>query len=498
MAKIDSSKSATDLIVIDESMRATTESSFLLNLIVGVVGTLIVGAITFPMQHVDVLRYPYEVIWKRGPIQGFELLMAFMIIGHLWQKSRILKRQEAALLENPVEDTIDLSYDEEVTDLRQKLRSMPNFKESILLSRIDRSLAQWLGSRDVSLVSSWSSTESDREFDSSSSTYLNSQVLLTSIPMLGFIGTVLGLGQAVAGFSNFLSGNVVLEDIKVALKDVTANLGTAFDTTLLALVLSVCLTFPLTAMTRRENELLTEFDTFMDDKLISRLPPPEPASIKIENLEDSIDAAFRRYIPDPDRYDEVFSRAIDRAADAMQDKFLQLTSSYETSLTEMASRISASLAAVGDSMEASMRSMVVDVQRQDESMVSVRKSIAQEESARLKSMLADYQEQAAQLAHTYQDHIRSLETATREGAERSVSAATVLANKLMEVRETASKIDEMLHLEESISKALATVSESEEFRKTLSDLRLHLAQTDDFCRHMSKPRVITMREEIVS
>ena len=38
--------------------------------------------------------------------------------------------------------------------------------------------------------------------------------------------------------------------------------------------------------------------------LIGNLPTPEQQPIVIENLEDSIEAAFRRYIPDPDRYEE--------------------------------------------------------------------------------------------------------------------------------------------------------------------------------------------------
>ena len=487
--------SPTDL-VIDEASRANTNTSILLMLIAGVLGAAIIGGI-FKLFQGTKLDYFYMVIWERGPIQLFELLFGCMIVGHMMQKSRLLRTQKKPLIQSPVDPTIDLGYDEEVTELRQEMRRQKNYEDSILLTRIDRVLNQWLGSRDVGLVSSWSSLEGDRVFDSSGQSHIIPQLLLTMIPMLGFIGTVLGLGQAVAGFSDFLSGTVALDQIKVALRDVTGSLGTAFDTTLLALVLSVMLSIPLTAMIRRENELLMEIDTMVDDMVISRLPPPEPASIKIENLEDSIDAAFRRYIPDPDRYDEVFSRAIDKAADTVQEKFNHLTNTYEDALAEVTKRLAGSLGDVIGQVEASMTRVVEDVRTTDEAMVSSRQKIAQEETNRVNELLSDFQDRANEVASAYQERAESLENATREGMDKSVGAATQLAAKLDEVRALAAQIDQILHLQESVEKSLEGLAVSEEFRKTLSDLRGHLESTDEFCAQMAKPRVITLTEELL-
>jgi hypothetical protein len=487
--------SPTDL-EIDEASRANTDTSVLLMMIVGVVGTALTGGVAKLFAGTK-LDYFYQVIWERGPIQAFELIFGFMTVGHMIQKIRILRFQKKPLVTSPVDPTIDLGYDEEVTEMRQEMRRQKNYEDSILLTRIDRVLNQWLGSRDVGLVSSWSALEGDRVFGSSSQSHIIPQLLLTMIPMLGFIGTVLGLGQAVAGFSDFLSGTVALDQIKVALRDVTGSLGTAFDTTLLALVLSVIITIPLTAVIRRENELLTEFDTFLDDMVISRLPPPEPASIKIENLEDSIDAAFRRYIPDPDRYDEVFSRAIDKAADTVQEKFNHLTNTYEDALAEVTKRLAGSLGDVIGQVEASMSRVVEDVRSTDEAMVSSRQKIAQEETNRVNELLSDFQDRAGEVAAAYQSSAESLEKVTREGMDKSVGAATQLAVKLDEIRELSSHIDKMLHLQESVERSLDGLAVSEEFRKTLSDLRGHLATTDEFCAQMSKPRVITLTEELL-
>ena len=517
-------------MVIDESIRPSTITSFWIMLLAGVIFSAIFGLLAIGIKQTPLpfAEWFYNLIWKRGPIQFFELIFGGGVIGHVMQKGRLLKLQEKQLSEDPIELGTDLSIDANVTEIRERVRSSADFEESILLTRIDRSLAQWLDSRDVSLIGTWSSSESDREFDATGSSHVLANVMLAMIPMLGFIGTVLGLSGAVSNFSQFLSGSVEMSQIKDALRDVTAGLGTAFDTTLLALVLSIALTFPMALMIRRENDLLSEFDSYMDDKIISKLPPSEPLTIKIENLEDSIDAAFRRYIPDPDRYDEVFARAIDRAGITVEERFSGLVSSYEgsvsqltaslsgslasagntvqasmtdaatnlagslsaagitvqSSLSDIASTVSGSLATAGDSVEASMRSVVSDVAKQDEQMVLNRRSIAEEETNRLKGMLDEY------AAST-----DALKLSTEEGMRNTVGAAQSLGAKLAEVQNVAEQVDQLLRLEKSVEHAIAGLSATEEFKETLGDLRKHLETTDEFCKEMKKPKVITLREE---
>lgn len=117
-----------------------------------------------------------------------------------------------------------------------------------------------------------------------------------AIPILGFIGTVQGLGVAVAGFG-VLGGMADVSAIKSAIGQVTVGLGVAFDTTLLALILTTILMFPLISFQRKEEGLFGELDNYIDDLLLARFPSPEQKPIVIENLEDSIEAGFHQYIP---------------------------------------------------------------------------------------------------------------------------------------------------------------------------------------------------------
>ena len=65
--------------------------------------------------------------------------------------------------------------------------------------------------------------------------------LIWAIPVLGFIGTVLGLARAVANFGSLLEPGTGGSSFAELLPQVTGGLATAFETTLIALALALIL-----------------------------------------------------------------------------------------------------------------------------------------------------------------------------------------------------------------------------------------------------------------
>ena len=63
-----------------------------------------------------------------------------------------------------------------------------------------------------------------------------SQKYYFSIPLTGFIGTVIGMSQAVGSFDVVLSNADNVDGLEDGLVQVTGGLGTAFDTTFLACI----------------------------------------------------------------------------------------------------------------------------------------------------------------------------------------------------------------------------------------------------------------------
>jgi hypothetical protein len=80
-----------------------------------------------------------------------------------------------------------------------------------------------------------------------------------AIPILGFLGTVLGITGAIAG--------VTPEVLERDLSQVTGGLATAFDTTALALFLTMILMFVNFVTERLEQSILQAVDQYVDDEL---------------------------------------------------------------------------------------------------------------------------------------------------------------------------------------------------------------------------------------
>jgi len=520
--------------------RPTTDTNVVIQLLVGLIGTVVVAAAVTPLKDTK-LNYLWAIIRDRGPVQYFELFMAFMIASFIVMKARIVRNQLGVIASGPIGPSIDFSDDEQVQDLRESVARREEFAWSILLNRIERALALWLGSKDVSRVASWAEAESDRDVTASDSSYATVRVLIWALPILGFIGTVMGLGQAVSGFAKFLAGAAELTQIKEAIAKVTIGLGVAFDTTLLALVLTTFLMFPLSWVQRREECLFVELDNYMDDHLISCLPSPEQQPIVIENLEDSIEAAFRRYIPDPDRYDEVFTRSIERAAATVEEKFTTLAKGYESTLSGISSQLSAGLSSVGDQIQGALQGFTQELERHEAQIVSAQREVAQTQRQRIKELIEELKSSAQEIAARNQAVVQQVQQAAESAAQNAlraaekaaqqviqaaeqaagratqaaeqsaakameaadkaaagtVKAADQVSRRLAEVTKMAASIEKLLHAEEATAKALATLAASQEFQKTLADLRKHLQATDQFCERLSKPRVITLREEVV-
>lgn len=90
----------------------------------------------------------------------------------------------------------------------------------------------------------------------SSESYLIPKYLNWSVPILGFIGTVLGISLAADGIQRIIVSQDGLSQLSSDLGAAIAPLGIAFDTTLIALSLSILLTLFQTLQQRSEDRLL--------------------------------------------------------------------------------------------------------------------------------------------------------------------------------------------------------------------------------------------------
>ena len=90
--------------------------------------------------------------------------------------------------------------------------------------------------------------------------YLLPRYISWAVPILGFIGTVLGISLAADGIRRIISSDAGLSSLSSDLSGAIAPLGIAFDTTLIALSLSVVLTLFLSLVQRDEERILAALE----------------------------------------------------------------------------------------------------------------------------------------------------------------------------------------------------------------------------------------------
>lgn len=104
----------------------------------------------------------------------------------------------------------------------------------------------------------------DTDLERKHSSYALLRIIIWAIPILGFLGTVIGITLALAKLG-------IEENIANSIEPTIASLSVAFDTTSLALALSMVLMFGQFFVDRFESRLLDEVDDRTAPALLGRL-----------------------------------------------------------------------------------------------------------------------------------------------------------------------------------------------------------------------------------
>lgn len=142
---------------------------------------------------------------------------------------------------------------------------------SLLVRRIEGALERFRLRSSATDAADQLMSQSQLDAGAVESSYTMVRVFIWAIPLLGFIGTVIGISAAVAGFSDSVASAVDLEVMKQSIGSVTTGLGVAFDTTLLALVMSIVIMFPASSLQKAEEDFLNRVESYCDERLARRL-----------------------------------------------------------------------------------------------------------------------------------------------------------------------------------------------------------------------------------
>jgi biopolymer transport protein ExbB/TolQ len=168
-------------------------------------------------------------------------------------------------------------------------------RDSLTFRRIRNALDRLSKTQSTRALEDYFRVRSEGDAGELDTGYTGVRYLLWLIPTLGFIGTVLGIGVGLAGFSKVLEGAESLQQIRGALPGVTSSLGTAFDTTLLALVLSAIAVFTMSYVLNAQEQVLEELDDLCLDRVCPLFQEHSTVSAEIvKAIHDKVDLVVQR------------------------------------------------------------------------------------------------------------------------------------------------------------------------------------------------------------
>ncbi len=217
--------------------------------------------------------YLGELFWERGWVPFVLVFFLGWSVAILYLKSKKIKLQKASMLFDLLPNELSEDINEESLDKFalhiQELPVEPG--ESFLVNRVMRGLEHFRVRKSNPEVAEILASQSEIDANAVQSSYTLLNTFIWAIPILGFIGTVIGIGTAVGSFAGGMDAAEGVAEIKESLSGVTGGLATAFDTTLVALVMSMLVMFPSSSMQKAEEDLLNSVDEYCNENLLKRL-----------------------------------------------------------------------------------------------------------------------------------------------------------------------------------------------------------------------------------
>lgn len=214
-----------------------------------------------------------DIFLNRGPTQYATVFLSFWSLLILWFKWRKMRFQRLALRYPVIPDTPQFVLSpltvDDVIDRIYAIADEP--RAFVLYNRILFALSNLKNLGRVGDVDEILRSVGDQDEASLETSYSLVQGFVWGIPVLGFIGTVLGLSQSIGAFSQVLGQGADISTITSELRLVTAGLGTAFDTTLVALVAALFIQLLITALRKAEYEFLEGCAEYCSRYIVGRL-----------------------------------------------------------------------------------------------------------------------------------------------------------------------------------------------------------------------------------
>ncbi|MCH9696060.1 MAG: MotA/TolQ/ExbB proton channel family protein [Gammaproteobacteria bacterium] len=152
---------------------------------------------------------------------------------------------------------------EDTREFARRVQGLEDGQRQMLLPRaLMNALRRFGTTRSIQDVSSSTHTICESEAERLESELSMIRYISWAIPSIGFIGTVRGIGEALAQADKAVKGDIA---------GVTQSLGVAFNSTFIALLISIFLMFLVHQLQLMQERLVYDSENYCDDKVIRHM-----------------------------------------------------------------------------------------------------------------------------------------------------------------------------------------------------------------------------------
>jgi len=144
-------------------------------------------------------------------------------------------------------------------------------RDFVLFNRIQLALSNLRNMKRVGDVGDVLDSQANTDEAVMESGYTIVRGLVWAVPVLGFIGTVIGLSVAIGEFGSVLAQAENMDALRPALQRVTGGLAVAFETTLQGLLGALVVHLLLTFVRRAEEAFLDDCKDYCQRHIVGRL-----------------------------------------------------------------------------------------------------------------------------------------------------------------------------------------------------------------------------------
>ena len=407
-----------------------------------------------------------KLVLERGWVNFAEVIFFGWGSGILILKVLKLKHQRTAMAIDvlPEEMGRDINRDNVGAFVSYLYEIPAKLRDSMMVNRIRKGLELFEARQVNAEVATMMENQSGIDSTRISGSYASVKLFIAIIPLFGFIGTVLGLSGAIGEFSTALGGDAGMDGLMDSLKGVTSGLGTAFDTTLLGLLLSIILMIPSGALQKIEDDNLNHIDAYCNETLMPRLNDGSNAaggdmSAFMDAMVMAFNTAQHQYLEGINKASNLITEQSSNMEKRADENLKHVRDSFANSVTELSGETRKSLEHMLTNASASIDRLSGTLTNADKYVGDLGKSVATT-STHAASLDKNSKEQAQLFQATMEKSIRLVQEESSKVLTSTMKTAVAETSRALEglVKPTSEQLSK---LGASVEKATTYVADME-------------------------------------